>query len=379
VSDPIREKPGAPDPADPALTRPESALVRLGFERFEVFFAEHVAAGLVPARVLRTDRGSLLAATDEGVVRAETAVHLLKSASGPEALPAVGDWVALRTSDGVGVPLVEVVLSRTSAFVRRDPGKAAVGQVLAANIDVVFVVHPIDAEPNVRRIERELALAWESGATPVVVLSKQDLAPDPEGARIAVEAVALGVDVLLESAVTGDGVDALLRYADGHRTVALIGPSGAGKSKLINRIVGSDVQAIGEVRAFDHKGRHTTMARELVPLPGGGVLVDTPGLRQVAMWGADDGVTAAFPEIEALAAGCRFDDCTHTAEPGCAVLAALESGELPAERYESYMSLRREMGFEERKRDGHLRAEETRKWKILHKSARALYRHKYGE
>jgi ribosome biogenesis GTPase len=185
--------------------------------------------------------------------------------------------------------------------------------------------------------------------------------------------------VLLESAVTGEGVDALLSYAQGHRTVALIGPSGAGKSKLINRIVGSDVQAIGEVRVFDGKGRHTTVARELVPLPGGGVLVDTPGLRQVAMWGADDGVTAAFPEIEALATACRFDDCTHTAEPGCAVLAALESGELPAERYESYMSLRREMGFEARKRDARLRAEETRKWKIIHKSARALYRHKYGQ
>lgn len=379
MSDPILDKPGTSDPADPALMGPESALARLGFARFEALFAEHAAAGLVPARVLRTDRGSLLAATDGGVVRAETAVHLLKSADGAEALPAVGDWVALRTSDGVRVALVEVVLPRSSAFVRRDPGKAAVGQVLAANIDVVFVVHPIDAEPNVRRIERELALAWESGATPVVVLSKKDLAPDPEGARVAVEAVALDVDVLLESAVTGDGVDALLRYADGHRTVALIGPSGAGKSKLINRIVGSDVQAIGEVRAFDHKGRHTTAARELVPLPGGGVLVDTPGLRQVAMWGADDGVTAAFPEIEALASGCRFDDCTHTAEPGCAVLVALESGELPAERYESYMSLRSEMGFEARKHDAHLRAEETRKWKILHKSARALYRHKYGE
>ena len=314
--------------------------MRFGFERFEALFAEHVAAGLVPARVLRTDRGSLLAVTGDGVVRAETAVHLLKAADGPEALPAVGDWVALRTSDGLDVPLVEVVLPRSSAFVRRDPGKAAVGQVLAANIDVVFVVHPIDAEPNVRRIERELALAWESGATPVVVLSKTDLAPDAEGARLAVEAVAPGVDVLLESAVTGDGVDALLRYADGpshrraHRTL------GGGQVQAHQPDSGQRCPSDRRGARLDGKGRHTTVARELVPLPGGGVLVDTPGLRQVAMWGADDGVTAAFPEIEALAAGCRFDDCTHTAEPGCAVLAALESGELPAERYESYMSLR---------------------------------------
>lgn len=349
-------------------------LDRLGFERFVALFAEHAEGGLEPARVLRTDRGSLLAATRGGVARAEVAVHLLKSAEGPEVLPAVGDWVALDARPPLLVPLVEAVLPRRSAFVRRDPGKATIGQVLAANIDVVFIVQPIESEPNVRRIERELALAWESGATPVVVLSKTDLSADAAGALAAAEAVAFGVDIVLESAETHEGIDALRSYAAGDRTVALIGPSGAGKSRLINELVGSDVQAIGDVRDFDRKGRHTTVARELVLLPGGGVLIDTPGLRQVAMWGTEEGLAATFPEIEALAEGCRFDDCTHVSEPGCAVLAARDDGSLPVERYESLMKLRAELRHEAGKADARIRAEEERKWKTIAKANRAFFK-----
>lgn len=367
------------DSSDPVPVGAGDPLELLGIAPFRALFAEHEAAGLVPARVTRTDRGFVIAATADGFVRAENAMHLVKAAVDAEALPAVGDWVALRTDSGLDVPLVEAVLPRRSAFVRADPGKAAVGQVLAANIDVVFVVQPLDTPPNLRRLEREIALTWESGAVPVIVLSKADLSEDPEADRAAAETVAFGVDVVLESSETGEGVDALLGYADGHRTVALIGPSGGGKSTLVNCLVGADVQAVSEVRAFDGKGRHTTVARELVPLPNGGVLVDTPGLRAVALWDAEDGVAAAFPEITELAEGCRFDDCSHESEPGCAVLAAVETGELPRARYDSFLALRREAAYSARQKDATLRAAEERKWKLIRKQAREHFRHKFGK
>lgn len=376
----------APSPKGTALSGhiPESslhdsALDLLGFERFRVLFADSAAASLTPARVVRTVRGSLTAATADGLVRAEVAAHLLKSAEELEALPAVGDWVALRYGDGLEVPLAEAILPRHSAFVRRDPGKAAVGQVIAANIDTVFILQPIDTVPNLRRLEREISLAWESGATPVIVLSKSDLSPDCAADLATAESVAFGVDVILESGKTGEGVDALLAYANGHRTVALIGPSGAGKSTLVNRLVGADVQAVRKVRAFDGKGRHVTIARELIPLPDGGVLIDTPGLRAVALWDSEAGVAAAFPEITELAGSCRFADCTHVTEPGCAVLAALESGVLERTRYDSYVDLMRETAFVAREKDARLRAVEKSKGKADHESQREHDRQKYGE
>jgi ribosome biogenesis GTPase len=307
------------------------------------------------------------------------AAHLLKSTDELESLPAVGDWVAMRRGDGLEAPLVEAVLPRHSAFVRRDPGKAAVGQVIAANIDTVFILQPIDTEPNLRRLEREISLAWESGATPVIVLSKADLSPDPAADLAATESVAFDVDVILESAKSGEGVDALLAYADGHRTVALIGPSGAGKSTLVNRLVGADVQAVAKVRAFDGKGRHVTVARELIPLPGGGVLIDTPGLRAVALWDSESGVAAAFPEITELAGSCRFADCTHTTEPGCAVLEGLERGVLARDRYDSYLGLMAETAFVAREKVARVRAVEKSRDRADHQLQREHDRLKYGD
>lgn len=363
----------------PECPTDDPALDLLGFERFRALFAEFAAAGLIPARVVRTVRGRLTAATADGLVRAEVAAHLLKSTEELVALPAVGDWVALRVGDDLEFPLAEAVLPRHSAFVRRDPGKAAIGQVIAANIDTVFILQPIDTEPNLRRLEREIALAWESGATPVIVLSKADLSPDSAADLAVAESVAFGVDVVLESAKSGEGVDALLAYASGHRTVALIGPSGAGKSTLVNRLVGVDVQAVAKVRAFDGKGRHVTVVRELVPLPGGGVLVDTPGLRAVALWDSEAGVAAAFPEITELAAPCRFADCTHTSEPGCAVLAALERGQIERSRYDSYLSLMGETAATSRDNDVRLRAAEKSKGRADHLAQREHDRLKYGD
>ena len=285
------------------------------------------------ARVVRSDRGSALIATPAGVVRAKPSARLLKTPAAPADLPAVGDWVAVLAPDDLDVPLIEAVLERASAITRGDPGKTSDLQVLAANIDTVFVVHPIAEPPNLRRIERELSLAWDSGAVPVVVLTKADLSADPEAARAAVESVALGVDVLVTNALAGDGVEPLLGYISGHRTAVLIGPSGAGKSTLINALLGEQRQATREVRVSDGRGRHTTVTRELIQMPGGGVLIDTPGLRALGPDRIGGGHLLGLPGHRERPRSCRFRDCTHTDEPGCAVAAAVESGTLPADAW----------------------------------------------
>lgn len=347
-----------------------SALDSLGYSpRWQALFAQFEGAETYPARVVRADRGSALVASADGVCRAKPSAALVKSARGPIDLPVVGDWVVVREPQGIDVPLIEAVLTRTSAITRGDPGEPSVVQVLAANVDTVFLVHPIDAEPNLRRIERELSLVWDSGAVPVIVLTKADVSVAPDEAAAAVEAVAIGCDVLVTSSVSGVGVDALIDYVEDRKTAVLLGPSGAGKSTLINALLGEEHQVTGEVRASDHRGRHTTVARELVQLPGGGILIDTPGLRALALTGSDAGITATFPEIEEAAHSCRFRDCTHHDEPGCAVRAAVESGELSASRLASYHKLIREAEVAAMKTDPRLRAEEVRKWKIIKKSA----------
>ncbi|KAF0209431.1 MAG: ribosome small subunit-dependent GTPase A [Actinomycetota bacterium] len=361
----------APDVVDETLARLDRLdLEHLGLnDRVRALAAPHEEAGLRLARVMRADRGSVLANSEDGVVRIEPSPRLYRELT-PDQLPAVGDWVMYDPASTHEIPFVEAVLPRTSAFMRGDPGKMTSAQVLAANIDTVFIVHPIADGPNLRRIERELSLAWESGAVPVVVLTKSDLSEDAEAAREAVVEIALGVDVLVTSAVDGTGTVALDAYVGPGRTVALVGPSGAGKSTLINLLTGTDSQATAEVRAADGRGRHKTVAREIVPLPGGGVLVDTPGLRAVAMTDAEQGVATAFADIAELAADCRFSDCTHAGEPGCAVAAAVEAGTLPAERLESYRKLQLEARAAAAKTDVRIRQEETRKWKIIAKSAK---------
>lgn len=332
--------------------------------RWEALFSAHASQGLVPGRVVRADRGSALVATAAGAVRAEPATRLaIDGDPGGPALLAAGDWVALRRPPGHATAIVEAILPRRSAFTRADPGKATAAQVVAANIDTVFVVHPLSEEPKSRRIERELAVAWESGATPVVVLTKEDLAEDAAATLAEVEAVALGVDVLVTSAETGEGIAALAEYARAGCTVALIGPSGVGKSSLVNALLCEERQAVAEVRASDGKGRHMTSVRELIPLPGGGVLIDTPGMRALAVWQFDEGLATAFPDIARLAPACRFRDCTHTGEPGCAVTAAVESGDLAPGRLESWHKLLREAAALERRQDALKRKEARAHWR----------------
>ncbi len=295
-----------------------------------------------PGRVSRIDRGLVTVLTEAGTVRAVPAAGAV----------ATGDWVLVDTA--AEEPEVVATLPRASTFVRGDPmeGKALDEQVIAANIDTVFVVHSLTNGPNLRRLERELVLVYESGAMPVVVLTKRDLAPEVDDAEDAVRSVAPAVDVIVTSGVTGLGLDALEQYTSGGRTVALIGASGVGKSTLVNRLMGAEVQDTGPVRRGDQRGRHTTTARELIPLSGGGVLIDTPGLRAVSLWDSDAGLSQVFGDIEALAAQCRFSDCAHRTEPGCAVLAAVERGELDADRFEHYVRLDQELDATARRRVG---------------------------
>lgn len=349
------------------------ALERLGFDdRLRELFEEPLALGLVPGRVARVDRGYSMVVTEDGAVRAEVAMRLVEEARNAEDFPAVGDWVALRSEPDMDVPIIETVLPRTSAFVRRDPKEATEAQVLAANVDVTFIVHALADDPNISRIERELVLAWESGSAPALVLNKVDLCDDVEAAMASVEPIALGVPVVLASASDGAGMDEISALLGPGRTGVLLGPSGVGKSTIVNRLVGSDLQATAGVREGDHKGRHTTVARELIELPDGGLLIDTPGLRALALWDADDGMSLAFADIEELAQRCRFRDCAHDEEPGCAVREAVERGEIDERRFDSYHRLARELDYLASRQDARARAEREARWKHIRKASREL-------
>jgi ribosome biogenesis GTPase len=265
---------------------------------------------------------------------------------------------------------VEAVLPRRTALVRRTADKDSTGQVLAANMDVAAVVEPIDPSPDVGRIERLLALAWESGARPLVVLTKADLAADPEAVAGQVAETAPGVEVVPVSARRSTGLAALRPLVEQGHTLGLLGPSGAGKSTLVNALAGARVMATQQIRRADGKGRHTTTYRALIPIPGGGAVLDTPGLRAVGLLDADEGLGRAFADVEALAAQCRFADCGHAGEPDCAVRAAVESGALAPRRLESWRRLKREVAYELRRRDARLAAQERAKWKRIHKEQR---------
>ena len=348
------------------------ALRELGWTpHWQELFEHDSGPDLTPARVVRTDRGSALVATPEGVVRAQPSARLLRGGRGTADRPAVGDWVAVHAPEDIDLPLIEAVLPRTSTITRGDPGETADVQVLAANIDTVFVVHPIAQPPNLSRIERELSMAWDSGALPVVVLTKADLSADAAAATAAVGSVALGVDVVMTNALASADGQPLLEYMSGHRTAVLIGPSGAGKSTLVNSLLGEQRQATRAVRVSDERGRHTTVSRELIQIPGGGLLIDTPGLRALGLTGSSEGIAATFADIEELARACRFRDCSHEDEPGCAVKAAVASGALPSGRLDNFRKLIREAQVAAARGDVRLRAEEERKSKRISKAAKA--------
>lgn len=351
-----------------------SALAPYGWDdAWAEAFAPYDTEGLLPGRVVRVDRGQCDVVTAGGLLRADTA---FVTPHDPLRVVCTGDWVAVEP--GGNPRYVRAYLPRRTAFVRSTSSKRSEGQILAANVDHALVAVSLAVELDLARIERFLALAWESGAQPVVVLTKADLVPDAvTRAHLVqdVETSAPGVPVLTVSARDGGGTSQLERSREpgggldvlsaitAGGTSVLLGQSGAGKSTLANALLGEDVMDVRATRDVDGKGRHTTTTRNLLALPGGGVLIDTPGLRGVGLWDAGTGVGQVFAEIEELAEGCRFHDCAHESEPGCAVLEAIETGELPQRRLDSYRKLLRENQYIVAKTDARLRAEIRKDWK----------------
>ncbi len=346
-------------------------LERLGFgPDLASAFAPLESEGLAPGRVVSGHQRLHRVAAAGGELLAELAGSLRHAARGPEDLPAVGDWVALRLRAGERRALIQAVLPRRTAFLRRAAGDRSVAQVLAANVDTAFLVMGLDADFSSRRLERALVLAWESGAQPVVLLNKADLCAEVAARRGEAEASAPGLPVLVIGAKSGDGMDALSPWLLPGRTVVLLGSSGVGKSTIVNRLLGHERQRTREVRAHDQRGRHTTTRRELIELPGGALLVDTPGLREVQLWAEDTALEAAFADLMTLAAGCRFGDCAHQGEPGCAVREAVEAGRLDSARLLSFHRLQAELRSLEIREDPLLRRRERGRWKAIYKSLR---------
>jgi ribosome biogenesis GTPase len=340
----------------------DSLLQRLGWDDgWEAAFAEHRDAGRAPARVAVQHKGAYDLLGEQGEMRAPAAARLARE----DELPAVGDWVALDGERG----LVDAVLPRRTAISRKEVWTVAREQVLAANVDVAFLVQALPRDFNTRRLERYLAMAWESGAQPVVVLTKTDLVEDVGPWLADVELTTLGAcPVVALSAVTGEHVDEIRPFLDGNRTAVLLGSSGVGKSTLVNTLADRELLATRDVREGDQRGRHTTTHRELLVLPGGGVILDTPGMRELHLWDGD--LEQTFADVEQVAAGCRFSDCGHEREPGCAVRAALADGTLAAERWQSYVKLQRELAALEARRNHLLRSERLREYKIRARASR---------
>jgi len=337
----------------------------LGELGFSPDLADNLEPGLIPGRVAAVHRGAFDVWTEAGSVRSRLPGRLMHDGLDV----GVGDWV------GLGDGLIRTVLPRRSAILRNAAGLTTTAQTLAANVDVAFVVSSLGPDLEPRRIERYLVTIWESGATPEIVLTKADRLEDPWPLVTEVEAVAVGVPVHVVSAVTGQGCDPLRVRIGAGTTAVLLGSSGVGKSTLVNRWLGDEVMATHETRVDDDEGRHTTTHRQLLQLPGGGLVIDTPGLRELQLWNVGQGaLDATFSDVEDLAADCRFGDCTHVHEPGCAVLGAVESGELPGERLHSWRKLQRELHAIAMRHDALLRKEELRKWKLRTREGRARTR-----
>lgn len=365
-----------------SLDRPPiqpSTLDAIGWHAiFAAAFEAHAPAGRVPARVVAEERGQFLVHDGEVTIPATVSGRFRYDTGGdPLAYPAIGDWVAVAVGVDGGAATIHGLLPRRSAIVRRAPVDHGSGsQTIAANVDVVFIVTSLNAELNLRRLERYLAVAWESGAIPVVVLSKSDLDDDVLGHRVAVEAVAPGVEVIAASAVSGDGIEGVRAHLAPGRTVAFIGSSGVGKSTLVNALAGYELLTTSGIREDDARGRHTTTRRQLVPLAEG-LVIDTPGMRELGLLDGD-GLASTFDDIEQAAAGCRFNDCRHQTEPGCAIRVALASGTLDADRFAAYRKLEREAHRAELASNAVARKAERRKWTAMIKGVERQMQAKYG-
>jgi ribosome biogenesis GTPase len=344
------------------------SLSQLGWDSFfEEQFKQVKTPNSIPARIASESRELYKVYCEYGELAAKISGKMRYLVGEEGQLPATGDWVVIVPQVNEKSAIIHAMIPRKSKFSRKVAGEITKEQVVAANADTVFIVSGLDGgrNLNLRRIERYLTLAWNSGASPVIVLNKTDLCPDLDAGISSVESVAMGVPVHALSARERSGLDALYTYIESGKTAAFLGSSGVGKSSIINALIGEDRQETGEIREDDKMGRHTTTRRELIILPSGGIVIDTPGMREIQMWAGEDDLEGAFPDIATLAERCYFNDCTHDREPGCAVRDAIEAGDLELSRFESYKKLQNELVYMAAREDNSVRRMEKEKWKNL--------------
>ncbi|HWK22440.1 MAG TPA: ribosome small subunit-dependent GTPase A [Ureibacillus sp.] len=349
---------------------------------FSTFFEEQLAKLLkekrfencVPARVSLEHKHSYRVVAANGEYLATVSGLYAYESMNRSEFPAVGDWVLIEKMDGEERAIIHKLFTRKSQFSRKIAGREIEEQLVATNVDLVFLVMSLNEDFNLRRLERYLVAAWESGATPIIVLTKADMCDNIDKYVREAQAVAMGVDVYVTSAYTGEGMEKIRSLFKEGITGALLGSSGAGKSTLTNALFGENKMQVSNIREDDAKGRHTTTHRELVLLPGGGCLIDTPGMRELQLWNQGESLASSFQDIEELASNCRFRDCTHNGEPGCAINKAIESGDLELSRLQSYFKLQKEIAFIERKTNTQAKLAEQRKWKQISKGQKKRYK-----
>lgn len=342
-----------------------------GFFQQEVDDLELAPGSFTVGRVIWASSGRyrLLAVSGEMEAIASGRLRLLSSS-----LPGVGDWVLVKEMETKN--MIFHVLDRLSKISRKVPGKGSAEQLIAANIDLIFIVMGMDGDMNPRRLERYLVMVSGTGASPVVILNKSDVLEDPGRIPGEIADICMGVPVHLISAMNADGLDPVREYLTQGVTIAMVGSSGAGKSTLINALIGNELQITGEVREADSKGRHVTTSRELFLIPGGGMVIDNPGIREIQLFTDESSITEAFPDIEKFASGCRFKDCNHDSEPGCRVKDALQNGELSSSRYQNYMKMKKEVRYLMTRADSSSEAVEKKKWKPIMKGMKGYYKYK---
>ncbi|UBF26740.1 ribosome small subunit-dependent GTPase A [Kovacikia minuta CCNUW1] len=347
----------------------------LGWSNFFAHsFEGYCQQGFRVGRVAIAHRNSYILYTEWGEVSAEVTGNFRHRVTGAQDFPAVGDWVVIRTGEAENWVTIHAVLPRKSKFSRKIAGGKTEEQVVATNVDTIFLVSGLDQDFNPRRIERYLLLTWESGANPVIVLNKVDLSDRLHEQITAVEAIAPGVPIVTLSAANRQGLDALHPYLHSGQTVALLGSSGVGKSTITNQLKGEEIQVVQSVRQNDSRGRHTTTHRELILLPSGGLIMDTPGMREIQVWSGAESLQETFADIEALAGACRFRNCQHANEPGCAIRQALEEGTLDDSRFLNYQKLQRELNHLARQQDQRANLAEKERWKKIHKALKSRNR-----
>lgn len=346
-----------------------STLHMLGWTAFFEQQVETLDRELIAARVIEEQRERFTLATEFGDCIADVSGRLRHHANSRTDFPAVGDWVLAQPPQGSGHTVIQRVLNRMTCLSRKVPGRNHGEQILATNVDIVFVAASLNKDLNPRRVERALTLVHESGALPVVLLTKVDLCADVASARREIDSITRNADILTISALQDKGLDAVRKYVAAGQTAVLLGSSGVGKSTLINALAGKNVLATGDIRDDDDRGRHTTTHRQLITLPNGGMIIDTPGIRELQLWAGDDSLDLAFEDIAELARDCRFTNCRHETEPGCAIHSAIETGTLAAERFANYQKLLCELAYLHRRENKSAQAAERKKWRAIHTSA----------